>query len=57
MREETPMPDVAGRSSHSSLLPTPLVLCIFCMLGLLLAGVIMLIIAPEYLTWVVSLIE
>jgi len=27
------------------------------MLGLLLAGVIMLIIAPEYLTWVMSLIE
>jgi hypothetical protein len=26
-------------------------------LGLLLAGVIMLIIAPEYLTWVMSLIE
>jgi len=51
------MSDAAGRSSHSSLLPTPLVLCLFCMLGLLLAGVIMLIIAPEYLTWVVSLIE
>jgi hypothetical protein len=55
MREETPMSDVAGRSSHSSLLP--LVLCLFSMLGLLLAGVIMLIIAPEYLTWVMSLIE
>ena len=51
------MSDVAARSSHSSLLPTPLVLCLFSMLGLLLAGVIMLIIAPEYLTWVVSLIE
>jgi hypothetical protein len=57
MREETPMSDVAGRSSHSSLLPTPLVLCLFSMLGLLLAGVMMLIIAPEYLTWVMSLIE
>jgi hypothetical protein len=56
MREETPMSDAAARSSHSSLLPTPLALCLFSMLGLLLAGVIMLIIAPEYLTWVVSLI-
>ena len=51
------MSDVAGRSSHSSLLPTPWLLCLFSMLGLLLAGVIMLIIAPEYLTWVMSLIE
>ena len=57
MREETPMSDVAARSAHSPLLPTPLVLCLSCLLGLLLAGVIMLIIAPEYLTWVVSLIE
>jgi len=51
------MSDVAARSAHSPLLPTPLVLCLSCLLGLLLAGVIMLIIAPEYLTWVVSLIE
>jgi hypothetical protein len=56
MREETPMSDAARRSTHSLLLPTPLVLCLFCLLGLLLAGVIMLIIAPEYLTWVLSLI-
>jgi hypothetical protein len=57
MREETPMSVVAARSTHSPLLPTPLVVCLFCLLGLLLAGVIMLIIAPEYLTWVLSLIE
>jgi hypothetical protein len=56
MREETPMSDAARRSTHSLLLPTPLVLCLFCLLGLLLAGVIMLIIAPEHLTWVLSLI-
>lgn len=57
MREETPVPDAAARSAYSLLLPTPLVLCLFCVLGLLLAGVIMLIVAPEYLTWVLSLIE
>jgi len=56
MREETPMSDAARRSTHSLLLSTPLVLCLFCLLGLLLTGVIMLIIAPEYLTWVLSLI-
>jgi hypothetical protein len=56
MREETPMSDAARRSTYSLLLPTPLVLSLFCLLGLLLAGVIMLIIAPEYLTWVLSLI-
>jgi len=55
MREETPVPDVAARSAHS-LLPTPLVLCLFGLLGLLLAGLIVLIIAPQYLTWALSLI-
>ena len=50
------MSDAARRSTHSLLLPTPLVLCLFFLLGLLLAGVIMLIIAPEHLTWVLSLI-
>jgi hypothetical protein len=56
MREETPMPDVAARSTHSLSLPIPLVLCLFGLLGLLLAGLIVLIIAPEYLTWALSFI-
>jgi hypothetical protein len=56
MREEPPMPDVAARSAHSLSLPIPLVLCLFGLLGLLLAGLIVLIIAPEYLTWALSLI-
>jgi len=56
MREETPMRDVAARSSHSLPLSTPLVLCLFGLLGLLLAGLIVLIIAPEYLTWALSFI-
>jgi hypothetical protein len=56
MRDETPMPDVAARSSHSLPLPTPLVLCLFGLLGLLLAGLIVLIVAPEYLTWALSLV-
>jgi hypothetical protein len=56
MREETPMPDVAARSTHSLSLPIPLMLCLFGLLGLLLAGLIVLIIAPEYLTWALSLI-
>jgi hypothetical protein len=56
MREEPPMPDVAARSSHSLPLPTALVLCLFGLLGLLLAGLIVLIIAPEHLTWALSLV-
>jgi hypothetical protein len=56
MREETPMPDAAARSSHSLLLPTPLVLCLFGLLGLLLVGLIVLIVAPEHLTWALSFI-
>ena len=56
MREETPMSDVAARSSHSLPLPTPLVLCLFGLLGLLLAGLIVLIVAPQYLTWALSFI-
>jgi hypothetical protein len=55
MREEPPMPDVTARSTHSLPLPIPLVLCLFG-LGLLLAGLIVLILAPEYLTWALSLI-
>ncbi len=39
------MPDVAARSTHSLSLPIPLVLCLFGLLGLLLAGLIVLIIA------------
>jgi len=50
------MRDVAARSSHSLPLPTPLVLCLFGLLGLLLAGLIVLIVAPEYLTWALSFI-
>lgn len=50
------MPDVAARSTHSLSLPMPLVLCLFGLLGLLLAGLIVLIIAPEYLTWALSFI-
>jgi hypothetical protein len=54
MREETPMSE---RSTHSPLLPTPLVVCLFCLLGLLLAGVIILMIAPGQVTWALSFIE
>ena len=50
------MPDAAARSSHSLPLPTPLVLCLFGLLGLLLVGLIVLIVAPEYLTWALSFI-
>ena len=50
------MSDVAARSSHSLPLPTPWVLCLFGLLGLLLAGLIVLIVAPEYLTWALSFI-
>jgi hypothetical protein len=57
MREETPMSDVATRSTHSRLLPIPLVVCLFSVLGLLLAGVIILMIAPGHVTWALSLIE
>jgi hypothetical protein len=56
MREETPMSEAAARSSHSLPLPTPLVVCLFGLLGLLLAGLIVLIVAPEYLTWALSLV-
>jgi len=56
MREKTPMRDVAARSSHSLPPPTALVLCLFGLLGLLLAGLTVLIIAPEHLTWALSFI-
>jgi hypothetical protein len=56
MREERPMPNVAARSTRSLPLSTPLVLCLFGLLGLLLAGLIVLIVAPQYLTWALSLI-
>jgi hypothetical protein len=55
MREEIPVRDVAARSTHSLPLPTPLGLCLFGLLGLLLAGLIVLIVAPQYLTWARSL--
>jgi hypothetical protein len=55
MREETPM--LAARLTHSPLLPTPLVVCLFCLLGLLITGVIMMMIAPWHLTWALSLME
>jgi hypothetical protein len=56
MREDTSMPDVAARSTRSLPLSTPLVLCLFGLLGLLLAGLVVLIVAPQHLTWALSLI-
>ena len=50
------MPDVAARSTRSLPLSIPLVLCLFGLLGLLLAGLIVLILAPQYLTWALSFI-
>jgi hypothetical protein len=54
-RKEQLMSDLAARSTYSPLLSTPFkIVCLFCLLGLLLATVIMLITAPEHLTWVLS---
>jgi len=55
-RGDTDARRLPARSTHSLSLPIPLVLCLFGLLGLLLAGLIVLIIAPEYLTWALSLI-
>jgi hypothetical protein len=53
------MSELAARSTtYSPLLSTPCkVVCLFCLLGLLFAAVIMPMIAPEHLTWVLSHIE
>ena len=57
-RKETPMSDLAARFTYSPLLSTSFkIVCLFCLLGLLLAAVIVPIIAPEELTWVLSHIE
>jgi hypothetical protein len=56
--EEGPMSDLAARFVYSPLLSTPFkVVCLFCVLGLVLSAVIIPMIAPEYLTWVLSQIE
>jgi hypothetical protein len=58
MHKEQPMSDLAARSTYSPLLSTPFkVVCLFCLVGLLLAAVIMLITAPEQLTALLSHIE
>jgi hypothetical protein len=52
------MTDLAARFIYSPLLSTPFkVVCLFCVLGLALSAVIVPMIAPEYLTWVLSHIE
>jgi hypothetical protein len=56
--EEGPMSDLAARFVYSPLLSTTFkVVCLFCVVGLALSVVIVPIIAPEYLTWVLSHIE
>jgi hypothetical protein len=58
MRDETSMSDRAAHFIYSPLLSTPFkVVCLLSLLGLLLAAVIMLMIAPEHLTWALSHIE
>jgi hypothetical protein len=60
MHEEGPMSDLVARShSTYSLLLSPQfkVVCLFCLLGLALAAVIIPMIAPENLSWVLSHIE
>ena len=57
-RKETSMSELAARFTYSPLLSTSFkIVCLFCLLGLLLAAVIVPIIAPEELTWVLSHIE
>jgi hypothetical protein len=52
------MSDLAARFVYSPLLSTTFkVVCLFCVVGLALSVVIVPIIAPEYLTWVLSHIE
>ena len=52
------MSDLAARFVYSPVLSTPFkVVCLFCVLGLVLSAVIIPMIAPEYLTWVLSHIE
>jgi len=52
------MSDSAARRVYSPVLWSPdKVVCLFCVLGLVLSAVIIPMIAPEYLTWVLSHIE
>jgi hypothetical protein len=51
------MSDRAARSSHSPLLSTSFDVVCLSLLGLLLAAVIMLRIAPEHLIWALSHIQ
>jgi hypothetical protein len=52
------MSDRAAPSSYSPLLSIPFkVVCLLSLLGLLLAAVIMLRVAPEHLIWALSHIE
>ena len=51
------MRDVAARFEPFAAASDPVgALCLFGLLGLLLAGLIVLIVAPEYLTWALSFI-
>jgi hypothetical protein len=55
-REETSMSELPAR--YSPLLSSTFkAVCLFCLVGLPLAAVIMLMIAPEQLTWVLSHFE
>ena len=57
-RKETLMSELAARFTYSPLLSTSFkMVCLFCLLGLLLATVIVPMVAPEELTWVLSHIE
>ena len=52
------MSELAARFTYSPLLSTPFkIVCLFSLLGLLLAAVVMPMVAPEELTWVLSHIE
>jgi hypothetical protein len=54
-REDIRMSDLAARSTYSPLLSTQFeIVCVFSLLGLLLAAVVMPTIAPEQLNWVLS---
>jgi hypothetical protein len=55
-REETSMSELPAR--YSPLLSSTFkAVCLFCLVGLLLAAVIMLMIAPEHLTWMLAQVD
>jgi hypothetical protein len=57
-RKEAPMSELAARFTYAPLLSTTFKLvCLFSLVGLLLAAVVMPMVAPEELTWVLSHIE